>query len=600
MPDVNPACRLAARLLEPGPPPDAPDGCSPAELTRWLQRNKYPLLAVAPRAPRWLREDATFQHALAAEQEWYETQRREYALVRTAWQERGIAGLMIKSAGNAPSFPYTSDNIDILVQPRHGAAARDLLRRLGYVEVRNVEEPAKFLFRKFHDGRCVSAIHVHEQVAWFVGFMDEAALWARMRPAADDPLVNVPSPEDAVLINLAHACYENKLLRFNDVARIRHALRSTGGRLDWIYMEGVASSRGWLDGLAFLIQTSALLETALFGATLIPTEQLARCDELLAAAPFARRRLAALHAADRLDLPLDLSYWFCKRLYYRKILTDPTRTLGQRWRDALRTLIWGIKLKSGVRPQPGMIVAISGPDGSGKTAHARALADALRLCELQANYLWSRGGSTGLAQVAHHLRRILGAGPNGGNEASEDHLARRRRRLAHPFARFAWAWLVAADQVGSAFLNAYLPARLGRIVVADRYVYDTAVEMDLSLPADARWSRRAIAALLALAPRPRLAYVLDVSAEVARERKPDEVWHADLEGERQRYRALAERWGLRLLSNEGCFAETNDPLIRQVIMDYMADFETWLNALFLANPSQKNAPDLVWARGGAR
>ena len=233
VPDVNPACRLAARLLEPGSPPDPLDGCSPAELTRWLQRNKYPLLAVAPRAPRWLWEDETFQRALAAEQEWYETQRREYALVRAAWQERGIAGLMIKSAGNAPSFPYTSDNIDILVQPRHGAAARDLLRRLGYVEVRNVEEPAKFLFRKFHDGRCVSAIHVHEQVAWFVGFLDEAALWARMRPAADDPLVNVPSPEDAVLINLAHACYENKRLRFNDVARIRHALRSTGGRLDW-------------------------------------------------------------------------------------------------------------------------------------------------------------------------------------------------------------------------------------------------------------------------------------------------------------------------------------------------------------------------------
>ena len=31
------------------------------------------------------------------------------------------------------------------------------------------------------------------------------------------------------------------------------------------------------------------------------------------------------------------------------------------------------------------------------------------------------------------------------------------------------------------------------------------------------------------------------------------------------------------------------------MMRYMTDYETWLNALFLANPSQKNAPDLVWS-----
>ncbi|MBI2321229.1 MAG: nucleotidyltransferase family protein, partial [Chloroflexi bacterium] len=559
--------------------------------------------------------------SLAAEREWYATQRREYGLVRDAWLSAGVACLMIKSAGSYPSFPHTSDNIDVLVRPEHGPAARDVLRRLGYVELRNVEEPQKHLFRAFHGGRCVSAIHVHERVAWFVGFFDDDALWARRRRASDDPLVDVPAPEDTILINLAHACYENKLLRLSEVARLRHALRDCAGALDWAYMERVAASRGWLDGLAFMLRLYADLEAALFDAPLLPAAVVERCADALRRVDFAARRLAALRAAPAVDLPLDLSYSFCKRLYYRKILADPARARRERWCDVGLTLLWGLKLKSGLRPQPGMVVALSGPDGSGKTAHAEALVAALRLCEIKADYVWTRGGSTGLAALAGRVWRRLAAPPRpgplgtrrggdaeissdcrvavsprpcvpasaapGGDAAPPaDHLARRRRRLGHPLVRFLWAWLVAADQVGTHTLRAGLPALLGRVVVADRYAYDAAVEMDASLPPEARWSRLAIAALLRLMPRPHLAYVLDVAPEAARARKPDEVWHADLEAERHAYRALAERFGLRVLSTA-------------VVMAYMADFETWLNALFLGNPGQKNVPDPAWARGGA-
>ncbi|HEX5501562.1 MAG TPA: nucleotidyltransferase family protein [Thermomicrobiales bacterium] len=596
--DVAPTARLLARFAETGELPAPPAGLAAGDVTRWFQRNKYPLLALAPLAPAWLADDPTFRRELAAERAWYETQRAEYVLARAAWLEQGIDCLMIKSAGNAPSFPHTSDNIDILFRREQAVAARETLRRLGYIELRNVEEPQKHLFRKFHDGRCVSAIHVHERVGWAVGFMDEAELWARLRPAADDPLVNVPSPEDAILINLAHACYENKRLRLNDVARVRHVLRATEGRLDWAYLERVAAGNAWLEGLRFMLLAYAALEPALYGSALVPAAQQERCREGLRAAGFIERRLDDLRAAPAADLPLDLSYWYCKRLYYRKVLRDPTRTPRQRWRDAGLTLLWGVKLKTGMRPQPGMIVALSGPDGSGKTAHAEALVGALRLCGLRTQYVWNRGGSTGLVGAANALRRLPGRGDRAAAPECADPLQRRRRH--HPLARFAWAWLVAADQVGAYLLRARLPALCGRIVVADRYAYDTAVEMDLSLPPDARWSRLAIAAMLRLTPRPHRAYALDVSAETARARKRDEPWHADFAAERRRYRDLAPRWGLRPLSTEGAFADSNDPLIRDVGMAFMADIETWRNGLLLANPSQLNPPDLAWARGGGR
>lgn len=576
---------------------------APAETIRWYQRNKYPLMALARSGPATLVDSPAFRQALASEEEWYATQRHEYQLVCEAWLEQGIQCLMLKTAGNYPSFPYNSDNIDVLIRPECGEAARDILRRLGYVELRNIEEPFKYLFRKFRAGRCVSAIHVHEHVAWEVVFVDQQGLWSRMRPADDDPFVNVPSPEDAILINLAHACYENKELRLNDLIRVRHALHMSGEALDWAYMERVAAGRGWLDGLAFMTLVYASLEMRLFGTRSIAAGQLARFERLISTDHAVCRRLAALRSSPKLDLPLNLSYWFCKRLYYRKILADPARGTAQRWYDVVFTLLAGIQLKSNLRPQPGMVVSLSGTDGSGKTAQARALVNALRVCGLQVDYFWSRGGSSGTVGALNRWRRrLFGPGRhttpdpdlNTTGDTQRDSITRRRQRLGRPIVRFAWAWLVAADQVATYLLRVHLPALAGRIVIADRYVYDTAVEMDGSLPCAARWSRLAIAAILKATPRPRLAYVLDVPPCIARQRKTDEVWHADMERERDQYRALAQRLRLRLLSTDGEFAQANDRLIQEVMTAYMAGWETPLNALFLSNPSQKNAPDRVW------
>src|SRR6188472_1194011 len=100
----------------------------------WAKRNKIPLKALAGRCPLWLDGDPAFVAAVDAEEAWYRTQRDEYLRVREAWRARGIDCLMIKPAGNPPSFPHTSDSIDILVRPDDGVAARETLREMGYVE----------------------------------------------------------------------------------------------------------------------------------------------------------------------------------------------------------------------------------------------------------------------------------------------------------------------------------------------------------------------------------------------------------------------------------------------------------------------------------
>ncbi len=593
---TSPELSLLLDLLQHGEHAESKPADQVEAFISWSRRNKIGLMALEGKCPLWLVGDPAFVAALDSEEAWYRTQRDEYLRVREAWLSRGIDCLMIKPAGNPPSFPHMSDNIDILVHPEDGIAARDTLRLLGYVEVRNVEEPQKFLFRRFHAGSCVSAIHVHERIAWFVGFLDDVRVWERAQPAADDPDVIIPSPEDAILINLAHACYENKELRMVEILRVRHVLATAGNRLDWNYMEEIATRRGWLDGLAFMLLAHAEAEQSLFGESRIPTAWLDRSEAIVYNDDPVLQRLAAIRSTRIDDLPLDLSYLFCKRLYYRKILKDPVQDRAARIRDVAATLIWGIKLKSGLRPQPGMVVSLSGPDGSGKTAHAESLVAAIRLCELRADYVWSRGGSSGLFRLIHRMRNATSSGESG----ESDPIARRRSRLQSPVVRVAWSWLVATEQIATTLWRVSLPARRGRIVVTDRAVYDTAIEMDATLPPGARWSRMAIEAMLRLTPAPNLGFVLDVSHETARERKPNEIWHSDWDDERRRYQVATDDHRLRLLSTEGPFERSNDRLIREVLMAFMARYETRLNGLLYSNPSQKNVPDQVWASEVAR
>jgi thymidylate kinase len=585
---------LLGAIVRPVPGSGVPAPTDMPTFVTWAITNKLPLLSIPQHTVNELRADQHFREAYDAEAEMYHMFRAQYQIVRDAWEERGVRSLMIKSAGNAPAFPHTSDNIDILVHEADGIEARRVLRELGYVELRNVEEPQKFLFRKFHAGRCVSAIHVHEQITWFVGFLDDRRVWQRSRPAETDPDVIVPSPEDAILINLAHACYENKLLRLNDMIRVRHALLESGGQPDWAYMTQVASSRGWGDGLAFMLLVYAHMATVVWGESLIDDQRLRSLEQMIQTDRPVWQRLTEIRNATDVRVPLDLSYIFCKRLYYRKILADQRRTARERARDVAVTLIWGIKLKSGIRPQPGFVVSISGPDGSGKTAHAEALVEAFQLCELRARYVWTRGGSSGLFRLAG--RALTRSVANQSSDATdrEDAITRRQRRLKHPVVRAAWAWSVAAEQLASTYLRVWLPARRGSIVVTDRYAYDTVVEMDASLPTTDRVSRMALSALLRLTPRSNLSVVLDISQYTARQRKPDEIWHATFDAERDAYQELAANYGLYLLSTEGHFAASNDALLRRAIMMFMARYETRANALLFSNPTQKNVPDPFW------
>jgi thymidylate kinase len=555
-----------------------------ADFVQRTRRNKYPLLSLEATAAKHplLAHSTTWSEALKEDRRSLEEQRYEFVQVKRAWSDAGIASVLFKSGGIAPSFPYTSDNVDVLVPRNRTLDARRILLAMGYVWLHNIDEEQKWLFRKFRAGRSVSAIHIHGWVGWDVEF-HERAIWDGVRQSPDDSEVMVPSREDALLINAAHALYENKEIRLYDLEKIR-AQWCAG--LDWDYLEAIARRRGWLDGLYFALLVCQKLERQLFGYRTVPTEVVARWRRGLRAYPLQWAYWRKVRRRE-LQLPFRVSFAFSKLLYYKKIIRDSHDSARKRASNIVRTLAWGVKQKSGVRPQAGRLIAISGLDGAGKTAHIRALSAALETSEVINRVVWSRCGCSPLYRALSRIasRVLPGARdavtPSSGGQALS--LTGRRG-----FTRSAWAWANALDLALLYQWKVRLPLLTGKVVIADRYTADAAVEIAARLGVSDPMSLPAVRALMALAPTPKSAYLLDLPAEVAafRSADPEDVWQ--MLGQRKLYRRVADATQMELIDVSGDFADANDRLVRSALQEYEDNYATLTNGLLLSNPKQLN------------
>lgn len=556
-----------------------------------LVKNKIPLLPLArdpllSNCPLLSRPD--FQQLVRIEEDTWKSLRHEYALVRDGFLSRGISNILFKSAGLEPSFPYTSDNLDVLVRPSHIEAARNVLNDLGYVELRHIEEPKKFLFRKFLAGESVSAIHLHGLVGWGAPFMDEEALWQGCRPSTDDPLVIVPSSEDAVLITIAHSFYENKSFKLLDLVRIRYCFSQRN--LDFPYMQRVSIDRGWEDGFAFSLIIYSRLEKAIYSEGLIPDDALALANQTIEKSYWLKKAIERTMSRDDLLFPFKVSFLLGKLFYYRKLLTYPKRDLRTRIHSVVATLAAGIKLKLGIRGQRGMLISLSGIDGSGKSSATQVLLKAFVTSDILAYPCWIRFGSV------EWLRKSSQISNNNQREVSLSNassaLERRQSKLKNPFLRMGWLLLNLAHLTLFYNLKVRVSTWFGYVVICDRYIYDALVEIEASLPNSSSLIRLSEWLLMHLCPKPQLAWLFDLPPGEALSRHKDERSSSSAQKElafqRERYLTLQKLYQLLLVNNQGDKNEVTDMVVLVTLRMYFRDYHTWINGLLFSNPNQMN------------
>jgi thymidylate kinase len=227
------------------------------------------------------------------------------------------------------------------------------------------------------------------------------------------------------------------------------------------------------------------------------------------------------------------------------------------------------------RPRRGAIIAFSGLDGAGKSTQAQALRASLAALGYESELVWTPiGQSAALRRFASAAKRalwLLPVGPLAGArpEAVESHILSRTEPGTPAFgpsrslASHVWSTVTTlANAV--AFKRAARGTRVrGRIVIYDRYVLDTMVELRFRYAPEARLSFQE-RLIRAIAPTPDRAYLLDISPEVAHQRKPD--W--SLEQTRLRaglYRRVHANIGVSRLDAGRALDDISSEIVRDVL-----------------------------------
>lgn len=240
------------------------------------------------------------------------------------------------------------------------------------------------------------------------------------------------------------------------------------------------------------------------------------------------------------------------RLPYRRALPLALRSGAAR--SALRRRLAG-RLGRATRGLPrgpwrrdrlGLLIALSGMDGAGKSTAAQAIKTHLAAAGHPAVVTWGRvaadlGPLDRLARVVRRLLRRQGsvadpvaAGRLAGDKAQHARDAEGRRPLV------SWIWIVLVAAANARYLwRAARPRRGGVAVVSDRWLVDSLVDLEV------RYGRHRAAewALSATTPRADVAIFLEIDTATSLRRKPGDQAPRVLQAMERHYSATAARHG---------------------------------------------------------
>ena len=328
-----------------------------------------------------------------------------------AWRNAGVNFLVLRNYEQLPAS--TSNDIDVLLQPRDLKRAEAILSQAAVQNGFRLHNRAEFAPVALYYSSLDSNAQVHFDLftclAWRgLEFADAALFLSRKRELE---LFPVPHPADEAVCNL--------------LSFLLYA-----GRVKEKYKDLIAGN--------FRTHRDEAL------ACLRPV-----CGSGLA------RFIVAAGAREDWEEIERIAGRLRRALAFRQLTRHPLRTTGFLLRDAVRLT------RRFARP-PGMLVALCGPDGCGKSTAAVSIIDGLRVSyspEKHAHYHWKPP----LFSVARRAARPAPADPH----------AEEPRNAVLSLLYFGFHWL---EFVLGYWLRVRPIAFRGGLVLIDRYFYDFLVD----------------------------------------------------------------------------------------------------------------------------
>jgi len=538
------------------------------KVLQFLKKNKISLLQLKKNAT----EDC-FKHFLSTEDftsayndelNHYRNWHNDFILIKDAWASEDIDYMFHKSTG---TFPYMSDNLDVLVKSQDFKKAGEILKELGYVNLRNIQEAHKGFYRRFIGDEVVVPIHLHERVCWVVPFEDNEHLWNNYLISEDVPIVHYPSHEDCILINIAHSFLEDHEIKLFDLLAIEHCL--SNGPVEWEYIMRTAKKLKWEHSLhsALIIFDHAYNE--LFAKALVPEEVLAESRKYVKARKWIGNKLQKILTSS-ISMPFVIPHlWTRIHTALRELNDSSFGTKGQRYWQVFGGLFDRfIHLKLGLKNHPSMFISFSGLDGSGKTRHIEILRDNFATCDIKTTHLWSRAGSFPFIRVIQNMRKLIKGGISPVDNVSAK--LEGNRSLQSKLSIALWRSFNAFEMILLYFFKIRIPLLFGKVIIADRYLYDSIVDMEYAAKTT-NFYRLIYSLLKYLTPNPDLVFFLDVDTDRIVRRCEDNI-EEGLEVRRQNYKRVFSEMKPVYVDNNSLFCNTAEKISRIALRGFFSKY----------------------------
>lgn len=543
-------------------------------LIPFLRKNKLSLIELTEYEGSDFFKDffnsSEFQKVLMGEIKIYEDWKNDFLIIKEKWDYEGVDYIFHKSSGQ---FPYMSDNLDVLVKTKDFGRAGEIIRNLGYVKLRNIQEAHKEFYRKFIGEKIVVPIHLHERICWSVPYEDIKHLWANYKISKDDDMVHYPCFEDCILINSAHCFLEDHEVKLYDLLTIKSCIQDKN--IDWDYIFATAERMKWLLSLHTALLIFEHLHYKLFNAPLFPKEILAQARENVYPNKWIYNTLNKKIFVDSVIMPFKIPHVWTRLHTSLRVINDPTfGNKFKRYKQVFLGLLDGfIHLKLGIKSHPSFFITFSGLDGSGKTEHIKTLRNAFDTCDIETKYLWSRAGSLPIIHSALKVMRkifsIKHKSVNSSNKSKSTYLPHNLITIK------TWRLINTIEMGIFYFFNVKLPLLFGKVVIADRYIFDSIVDLE-NLNNNIKFNRILYRILKKITPSPDIAFFLKVNSEVIIKRLNNETIE-ELTKKSHLYNQLLKHEDFFIIENSDNFDNVSEKIVKVALSDFFKKYPEKFN-----------------------
>jgi len=210
------------------------------------------------------------------------------------------------------------------------------------------------------------------------------------------------------------------------------------------------------------------------------------------------------------------------------------------------------------------IVCITGVDGAGKTTLAHELVFSLKTEGKSSIYLYGR-----IYPMVSRILMVLGRSIwlNGRDQWCnyESYSIKKNETMRNRLLKWMYTSAILVDFYPQIWLKLILHYYKGRIIVLDRYIYDTVIsDLSAHLNYSMRETVKAIHLGLLILPTPDMTFLVDLPEEVAYSRKND-VPHIDYLKERRRsYQQIVSRPEVIKINGESPIEEIIEDMLESM------------------------------------